>query len=81
MVRLSTISSRIALPKPRNQPSGVRFCSTVWLIESVTVQHPRVYWTGRFEANDLPCGPINNYEEVFADPHVQATPQQWAPPR
>ena len=25
-----------------------------------------------FDANDLPSGPINNYEQVFADPQVQA---------
>ncbi len=42
------------------------------LIESVTVEQPRRYWLDLFEANGLPCGPINNYAQVFADPQVRA---------
>jgi len=42
------------------------------LIESVTSQNPRDHWTALFEANGLPCGPINDYAQVFSDPHVQA---------
>jgi crotonobetainyl-CoA:carnitine CoA-transferase CaiB-like acyl-CoA transferase len=41
-------------------------------IESVTVGRPRAEWLALFTENDLPCGPINNYEQVFADPQVQA---------
>jgi formyl-CoA transferase len=42
------------------------------LIESMTIQRPRAHWMALFEANDIPCGPINNYEQVFADPQVRA---------
>jgi glutaryl-CoA transferase len=28
-------------------------------------------WIGRFEAANVPCGPINNYKEVFEDPQVR----------
>jgi formyl-CoA transferase len=42
------------------------------LIESVTATRPRDHWIRTFEANGLPCGPINNYEQVFADSHVLA---------
>jgi crotonobetainyl-CoA:carnitine CoA-transferase CaiB-like acyl-CoA transferase len=42
------------------------------LIESVTSTEPRAHWLGLFDANDLPSGPINNYQQVFADPQVQA---------
>ena len=42
------------------------------LIESVTVERPRAHWIAVFEAAGLPCGPINTYEQVFADPHIQA---------
>jgi crotonobetainyl-CoA:carnitine CoA-transferase CaiB-like acyl-CoA transferase len=42
------------------------------LIESVTSQQPRDHWLALFEANGLPCGPINNYAQVFADPQVRA---------
>jgi crotonobetainyl-CoA:carnitine CoA-transferase CaiB-like acyl-CoA transferase len=41
-------------------------------IEAVTIERPRKHWLDLFEANGLPCGPINNYEQVFADPHVRA---------
>jgi formyl-CoA transferase len=42
------------------------------LIESETIGRPRAHWIALFEANGLPCGPINNYEQVFADPHIRA---------
>jgi formyl-CoA transferase len=42
------------------------------LIESVTRTKPRDHWIALFESNGLPCGPINNYAQVFADPHVLA---------
>jgi formyl-CoA transferase len=41
-------------------------------IESVTTGRPRADWIDLFEANGIPCGPINNYEQVFADPHILA---------
>ncbi|MGE3509400.1 MAG: CaiB/BaiF CoA transferase family protein [Vicinamibacterales bacterium] len=42
------------------------------LIESVTLTQPRAYWLHLFGEHDLPCGPINNYEQVFHDPQVCA---------
>ena len=36
------------------------------------MQHPRAHWLAVFDANDIPCGPINDYAQVFADPQVQA---------
>jgi formyl-CoA transferase len=41
-------------------------------IEAITVSEPRVQWLERFEHAGIPCGPINNYEQAFADPHVLA---------
>jgi crotonobetainyl-CoA:carnitine CoA-transferase CaiB-like acyl-CoA transferase len=41
-------------------------------IEAITMQQPRAHWLAVFEANDIPCGPINDYAQVFADPQVQA---------
>ena len=38
----------------------------------MTRTEPRAEWIELFEANGLPCGPINNYEQVFADPHILA---------
>ena len=41
-------------------------------IEAITALQPRLYWIERFEANGIPCGPINNYAEAFADPQTRA---------
>jgi crotonobetainyl-CoA:carnitine CoA-transferase CaiB-like acyl-CoA transferase len=41
-------------------------------IESITVTQPRAHWLALLEANDIPCGPINDYAQVFADPQVLA---------
>jgi len=41
-------------------------------IEAVTSGRPRAHWLTLFEDNGLPCGPINNYAEVFDDPQVLA---------
>jgi crotonobetainyl-CoA:carnitine CoA-transferase CaiB-like acyl-CoA transferase len=41
-------------------------------IEAVMLQQPRSHWLPLLEANDIPCGPINDYSQVFADPQVVA---------
>jgi formyl-CoA transferase len=41
-------------------------------IEGVTMTQPAAHWLALFEANGIPCGPINDYARVFADPHVNA---------
>ncbi len=40
------------------------------------------HWLSLLEAAKVPCGPINNLAEVFADPHVQHRQmvQQWQHP-
>jgi formyl-CoA transferase len=42
------------------------------LIESITVARSRQEWIAIFEANEIPCGPINNYAETFSDPQIRA---------
>jgi formyl-CoA transferase len=41
-------------------------------IESVTAARPRAHWLDLLDREGVPCGPILDYEEVFADPHVRA---------
>jgi crotonobetainyl-CoA:carnitine CoA-transferase CaiB-like acyl-CoA transferase len=41
-------------------------------IEANTVTASCEQWLTRLEAAGIPCGPIRNYAEVFADPHVAA---------
>ena len=34
------------------------------------ITRPTADWVTRLEAKDVPCGPINNYKQVFEDPQV-----------
>jgi crotonobetainyl-CoA:carnitine CoA-transferase CaiB-like acyl-CoA transferase len=40
-------------------------------IEAVTVTQPRAHWLRVLEDSGVPCGPILDYEEVFALPQVR----------
>ncbi len=42
------------------------------LLRQVTVQQDTAAWIEALEKANVPCGPINTLEQVFADPHVQA---------
>jgi crotonobetainyl-CoA:carnitine CoA-transferase CaiB-like acyl-CoA transferase len=41
-------------------------------IESVTATGTKAQWLAAFQARGIPCGPINTYPEVFADPQVRS---------
>ena len=36
------------------------------------LKKPVAYWLDELEKAGVPSGPINNFEQVFADPHVQS---------
>jgi crotonobetainyl-CoA:carnitine CoA-transferase CaiB-like acyl-CoA transferase len=40
------------------------------MINKVTAQHPQKHWIEGLEALSVPCGPVNNIDQVFADPQV-----------
>jgi len=42
------------------------------LIESVMIQQSCHHWLSALDAADIPCGPINDYAQVFSDPQVAA---------
>jgi len=42
------------------------------LIEAETVRLPCAQWLQRLDEAGIPCGPINNYAQVFEDPQVIA---------
>ena len=46
--------------------------SLVPLLQEAMLQRPRDAWLAEFEAAGVPAGPINNVDEVFADPQVLA---------
>jgi formyl-CoA transferase len=41
-------------------------------IETITTRHVTAHWLELFEANGIPCGPINSYADALADPHIVA---------
>jgi crotonobetainyl-CoA:carnitine CoA-transferase CaiB-like acyl-CoA transferase len=41
-------------------------------LETIFRTRPRAEWLARLGEADVPCGPINGIDEVFADPQVQA---------
>jgi crotonobetainyl-CoA:carnitine CoA-transferase CaiB-like acyl-CoA transferase len=41
-------------------------------IEAITSTKTRAHWLELFEGNNIPCGPINDYAQVFEDPQVIA---------
>ncbi len=41
-------------------------------IETITAHEPLAAWLARFDAAGVPCGPINDYAQAFADPQVRA---------
>src|SRR4030095_1572660 len=41
-------------------------------IEGVMSQRSRQHWLAALDAVDIPCGPINDSSQVFADPQVAA---------
>jgi formyl-CoA transferase len=42
------------------------------LIEDITARNTRRHWLDLFDAHDIPCGPINSYEEALRSPQTMA---------
>ncbi|HTI43016.1 MAG TPA: CoA transferase [Vicinamibacterales bacterium] len=60
---------------PEFLTDGMRIKNRVDLaarIEAITSTKPRAHWLELFEAHNIPCGPINDYAQVFDDPQVIA---------
>jgi formyl-CoA transferase len=60
---------------PEFKTDGMRIAHRADLasrIEAITRTKPRAHWLQLFEANSVPCGPINDYSQVFEDPQVIA---------
>lgn len=40
------------------------------VLEPILAGHPTQEWVARFQAADIPCGPVNTVEQILADPAV-----------
>ena len=41
------------------------------ILETRTLSQPVAHWIERLSAANVPCAPINNMQQLFADPHVK----------
>jgi len=55
----------------RNQDRVRHRDTLVPLLAKELMSHRKAHWLALLENAKVPCGPINNLAEVFADPHVQ----------
>lgn len=49
-------------------------------VSELTSQHPSEYWIEKLEEVGIPCGPVNNIQEVFEDPQVEHLDMVWKVP-
>lgn len=49
-------------------------------IEEVTISKPTAHWLTILELAGVPCAPIENFGEVFTDPHLLAREYFWDAP-
>ncbi len=65
-------SELAADPRFRTNPDRIRNRKElVPLVRDIMKGRTRKDWIARLDAAGVPCGPINNYEEVFEDPQVR----------
>ena len=60
---------------PRFATNAVRFANKdalVAIIEDITGARPAAEWVALLEPAGVPCGPVNDVAQVFADPQVRA---------
>lgn len=60
---------------PRFKTNSARIANRIDVCELVAQalkQRRRADWLAALEAAGVPCGPVNNLEDVFNDPHVKA---------
>ena len=50
------------------------------VIEDVIVKKPTAYWLGLLEGAGVPCAPIERFDQVFNDPHLNAREYFWDAP-
>ena len=43
------------------------------LLQQRFVQEKRAHWLAQLRAHGVPCGPLNTFSEMLADPHVEVT--------
>ena len=75
-VKLCAIACRPELatdPRFSTNPARVKHRDVlIPLLEQVFATKPMAFWSKQLEAAGVPCGPINNLQQVYDDPQVKA---------
>jgi formyl-CoA transferase len=59
-------------PRFRTMPDRIRSrAALIPIVQEIMKRRSSRDWIERLEAANVPCGPINNYREVFEDPQVK----------
>jgi crotonobetainyl-CoA:carnitine CoA-transferase CaiB-like acyl-CoA transferase len=59
-------------PRFKTMPDRIRSrAALIPIVQEIMKRRSNRDWIARFEAANVPCGPINNYKEVFEDPQVE----------
>ena len=58
------------MPDSAIKAAGLKYADRS--LDAVFLKKPVAYWLEELEKAGVPSGPINNFEQVFADPHVQS---------
>lgn len=73
------LTAAVERPNLRDDPRFVdraarvrHYDELVAILDAIFRTAPRATWLARLDANDVPAGPINRLDEVFADPGVRA---------
>lgn len=60
---------------PRTQDNAARLANRDWLvpiIEEEFKQKTRIEWAELLDFHDIPSAPVNDFESLFSDPHMEA---------
>ena len=71
------------LEDPRYSDTSLRYQhrdTLIPVIEDVIVKKPTAYWLGLLERAGVPCAPIERFDEVFSDRHLNARSYFWDAP-
>lgn len=63
-----------------NAGRHARRAELIAMIEAATVEEPRSLWVERLQEAGVPCGSIQTYDQVFADPQLAAREFIWRAP-
>jgi formyl-CoA transferase len=71
------------LDDPRYADTSLRYRhrdTLIPVIEDVIIKKPSAHWLGLLERAGVPCAPIEQFDEVFNDPHLNARSYFWDAP-